>query len=73
MSLRYKGLRLSCIVFAMLYGVRLTIAVTSDYGPRTGTRAPAFQATDQFGHVQTAATLSGPKGLVLLFFRSADW
>jgi hypothetical protein len=38
-----------------------------------GQKAPAFSARDQFGHVQTLDTLRGPKGTVLLFFRSADW
>ena len=31
------------------------------------------RVNDQFGHVQNLETLKGPKGTVLLFFRSADW
>ena len=42
-------------------------------GLGVGQRAPAFSARDQFGRVQTLDTLRGPKGTVLLFFRSADW
>jgi hypothetical protein len=38
-----------------------------------GQRAPAFALPDQFGHEQSNETLKGPKGTVLLFFRSADW
>ena len=38
-----------------------------------GTKAPNFAARDQFGHEQTIESLAGPNGLVLLFFRSADW
>jgi hypothetical protein len=38
-----------------------------------GTRAPTFKAHDQFGHEQTIESLAGPNGVVLLFFRSADW
>jgi hypothetical protein len=38
-----------------------------------GTKAPSFMARDQFGREQTLESLAGPKGLVLLFFRSADW
>jgi len=38
-----------------------------------GQQAPAFTLPDQFGHEQTNETLKGPKGTVLLFFRSADW
>ncbi len=42
-------------------------------GLPVGQKAPAFSATDQFGHVQTLDTLKGKNGTVLLFFRSADW
>lgn len=42
-------------------------------GPAVGARIPAFEARDQQGRVQTFDTLKGPKGLVLLFVRSADW
>jgi hypothetical protein len=42
-------------------------------GLGVGQKAPAFSAHDQFGRVQTLETLKGPKGTVLLFFRSADW
>jgi len=42
-------------------------------GLEIGQSAPAFEATDQLGRTQTNETLKGPKGTVLLFFRSADW
>jgi hypothetical protein len=42
-------------------------------GLAVGQKAPAFSARDQFGRTQTLDTLKGPKGTVLLFFRSADW
>lgn len=42
-------------------------------GPAIGTRIPDFRTQDQNGNVQTFDTLRGPKGLVLLFVRSADW
>jgi hypothetical protein len=42
-------------------------------GPQVGEAIPAFKLRDQFGHEQTFDTMVGPKGLVLLFFRSADW
>jgi peroxiredoxin len=41
--------------------------------PEVGQRIPAFEAKDQNGTTQTLASLRGPKGLVLLFVRSADW
>jgi hypothetical protein len=42
-------------------------------GLSVGSKAPDFSLRDQFGHVQTLDTLKGPKGTVILFFRSADW
>jgi len=48
-------------------------ASSSVIGLAAGTRAPFFSLPDQSGRVQTSATLKGPKGTVLLFFRSADW
>jgi hypothetical protein len=42
-------------------------------GPAVGEKLPTFRARDQFGHEQTPATLTGARGFVLLFFRSADW
>jgi hypothetical protein len=44
-----------------------------DPGPVVGASLPAFEAVDQEGHSRTFASLRGPKGLVLVFFRSADW
>jgi hypothetical protein len=38
-----------------------------------GQKAPSFSARDQFGQEQNLETLRGPKGTILLFFRSADW
>lgn len=42
-------------------------------GPDPGAMAPAFEAPDQNGTSQTLKSLTGKKGLVLVFFRSADW
>lgn len=45
----------------------------SRYGPKVGAPAPAFRAPDQSGVQRDFASLRGPKGLFLLFVRSADW
>jgi len=42
-------------------------------GINAGELAPPFRAPDQFGKTQSLASLMAPKGVVLLFFRSADW
>jgi hypothetical protein len=46
---------------------------TSKLGPQVGATVPPFSGVDQFGKAQSLATLSGPKGLMLVFSRSADW
>jgi peroxiredoxin len=38
-----------------------------------GEVVPAFSATDQNGRTQTLASVTGSKGAMLVFFRSADW
>jgi len=44
-----------------------------DVGPAIGAPLPAFEARDQDGRLRTFADLRGPSGLILLFYRSADW
>jgi hypothetical protein len=42
-------------------------------GPEVGQRVPAFSARDQEGRNHTLESIMGPKGAMLVFFRSADW
>ena len=42
-------------------------------GPAIGESIPAFSVTDHTGETRTFESLRGPKGLLLLFHRSADW
>jgi peroxiredoxin len=42
-------------------------------GPQVGTRVPDFSLLDQKGQSRTLSSLMGPKGLMLVFYRSADW
>jgi cytochrome oxidase Cu insertion factor (SCO1/SenC/PrrC family) len=44
-----------------------------DVGIEAGRRIPSFSLTDQDGKVRDFSSLKGAKGVVLLFFRSADW
>jgi len=46
---------------------------TSRIGPQVGATVPPFAGTDQFDKPQTLASTYGPKGTMLVFFRSADW
>ena len=42
-------------------------------GPDVGQQVPDFSARDQEGRNQTLKSIMGPKGAMLVFFRSADW
>jgi hypothetical protein len=42
-------------------------------GPKVGDRVPGFSLPDQRGVTRSLASTFGPKGAVLVFFRSADW
>jgi hypothetical protein len=42
-------------------------------GPQAGSKVPGFSLPDQHGQVRALESLMGGRGLVLVFFRSADW
>ena len=42
-------------------------------GPAVGQQVPDFSLQDQEGRTQTLKSVSGPKGTMLVFVRSADW
>ena len=42
-------------------------------GPEPGRTIPGFRLQDQKGAYQTLQTIMGPKGAMLVFYRSADW
>lgn len=42
-------------------------------GIKVGAVAPDFRLRDQSGKIQSLESLKGANGVVLLFFRSADW
>ncbi len=45
----------------------------SKLGPQVGERVPDFSLKDQNGKSWTLQSILGPKGAMLVFFRSADW
>jgi peroxiredoxin len=45
----------------------------SNIGVAAGAVAPDFKLADQTGRKRNIASLMGPRGLALVFFRSADW
>jgi len=60
-----------CGVLALAVSALLHGAAFITTGPEVGEKIPALRAKDQSG--KTLETLRGPKGLVLVFVRSADW
>ena len=46
---------------------------TAKIGPQVGAVVPDFAGVDQFGKRHTLASIYGPRGAMLVFFRSADW
>ena len=57
----------------MLLMSLLPTPTTAELGPAVGQPLPPFEAPDQNGTPRSFDSLRGPKGLVLVFFRSADW
>ena len=49
-----------------------TVDVTT-LGPQVGQKAITFQLPDQQGRPQSLASVAGPKGTMLVSFRSSDW
>src|SRR5258705_853820 len=45
----------------------------SKLGPRVGAAVPDFSLPDQHGKTRTLQSVMGPKGAMIVFYRSADW
>jgi hypothetical protein len=45
----------------------------SKLGPQVGEAVPAFNLPDQHGKSWTLKSVMGPKGAMIVFYRSADW
>ena len=42
-------------------------------GPEIGSIIPKFLLADQYGKMRDFASITGPKGALILFYRSANW
>jgi hypothetical protein len=62
---------------SLLFGVVILAAVQATdpqtLGPKVGERVPDFSLPDQHGATRSLRSTFGPKGAVLVFYRSADW
>ena len=72
-----RALLLLIVLGASLWGLlRWFVALQNrnvSSGIGIGERAPDFSLRDQNGLLRSRAGVSGPKGLLLVFVRSADW
>jgi len=53
--------------------IAASFLLAREYGPAMGAKLPDFALQDQDGRPRTLQSLLGPKGALILFFRSADW
>jgi len=54
-------------------GATRTVIDVSKLGPQVGQVVPDFSLKDQAGKTWTRQSIMGPRGAMLVFFRSADW
>jgi hypothetical protein len=66
-------MRALIVGIAMTAGLLAQTPVAIRTGPAVGSAVPKFEAQDQNGHAQTLESIAGPKGALLVFYRSADW
>jgi hypothetical protein len=45
----------------------------STLGPQVGERVPDFNLPDQTGRIRNLQSIMGPRGAMIVFYRSADW
>jgi peroxiredoxin len=76
MRYKFRSMRLLswAVAVVLVGGLVAVTASADDLGPPVGTKAPDIGTRlDQTGKPRTLADLMSKNGLVLLFFRSADW
>ena len=60
----------SALILAQSPGQKIDL---SKLGPQVGERIPDFSLRDQNGKPWNLQSIMGPKGAMLVFYRSADW
>ena len=64
---------MGAIVAGNLAGVAQGPVDVTKLGPQVGQVVPALRLEDHLGRTATLDSVAGPKGTMLVFFRSADW
>jgi len=76
-ELRWQWARFEAVaLLALMWFATCSVALAQQViktGPEVGSTLPRFEARDQNGRLQNFKSILGPKGALLVFFRSADW
>jgi hypothetical protein len=70
---RYNAAKRMPLTRILALAAAALVAQAATTGPEVGQAIPAFSMPDQAGTVQTLKSVMGPKGALLVFYRSADW
>ena len=74
MAMRFRFLVLSMLAVAPAMMAQAPASIdTTRLGPQIGTVVPSVTGVDQFGRPQTLGSIYGPKGAMVVFYRSASW
>lgn len=74
MIMRFRGLFLAITVACFAPHLLAQSPVdTARLGPQIGAVVPPVTGVDQFGRPQTLGSIYGPKGAMVVFYRSASW
>lgn len=69
-----KMASLTCLLFVILFNSSAYAQLKSiDVGLKAGSKAPQLSVLNSQGQKTTLEQLAGDKGLILVFYRSADW
>lgn len=71
-SVHIRSLVTTAVFAAALQAQSAQVDVTR-LGPQVGARVADFSLQDQNGQKRSLESVAGPKGTMLVFFRSADW
>ena len=69
-----RGVRAAVLTLALVASLAAQSPIDPQtLGPKVGEPVPDFSLQDQHGMRRPLRSLFGPKGTVLVFYRSADW
>ena len=64
---------IGCLGLSKIVWAQANAFDPSELGPQVGETVPDFTLLDHRGETRTLVSLYGPRGLMLVFSRSADW